>query len=112
MEEEHNHDELCRLAEALDYIDEKIDTLLLEMKNGDTRIYIGDENPIQEISGYSMVISPYETGDGERGIVAVIGPKRMQYEKNKSLVEYVRKLLTKPSPLIVGICSGSSLIIF
>ncbi len=111
LEEENDHDELCQLAEALDYIDEKIDTLLREMKNGETRIYIGDENPIQEISGYSMVISPYENEGGERGIVAVIGPKRMQYEKNTSLVEYVRNLLTKPTLLIVVLCSGSSFLI-
>jgi len=94
LEEENNRDELCRLAEALDYIDEKVDALLGDLESGETKIYIGSENPVREFGGYSMVVSPYESREGERGIVAVIGPKRMQYERNRSLVEYVRRVLS------------------
>ncbi len=57
------------------------------------KIFIGKENPIKEISNCSMIVSPYQTKEGERGILAIIGPKRMQYAKNKSLINYVRKLL-------------------
>ena len=86
-------DEMCRLAEVLDYVDEKFDSLLADLKDDETRIFIGSENPIEEISGCSMVVSPYRTKTGEKGILALIGPKRMQYAKNKSLIEYVKKML-------------------
>ena len=112
LEEKHDKDELCQLAEALDYIDEKIDVLLDEMKDGDTRIYIGDENPIHEIAGYSMVVSPYKNKEGERGIVAVIGPKRMQYERNKSIVEFVKKYLGSLGVGMTFFSSGVYVIIF
>jgi len=112
LEEKHDKDELCQLAEALDYIDEKIDVLLDGMKDGDTKIYIGDENPIHEISGYSMVVSPYKNKEGERGIVAVIGPKRMQYERNKSIVEFVKKYLGSLGVGMVFFSSGVYVIIF
>jgi transcriptional regulator of heat shock response len=46
-----------------------------------------------------MVVSPYRNRDGERGILAIIGPKRMEYAKNKSLIEYMKKLLS--SSLVV-----------
>jgi len=92
-ESNKNLDDACRLAEALEYIDERVDSLLLEMKDGETKIFIGEENPIQEISGYSMVVSPYKSKDGDRGMIALIGPKRMEYAKNKSLIEYVKKFL-------------------
>jgi transcriptional regulator of heat shock response len=94
-------DEMCRLAEVLDYVDERFDALLADLKDNETRIFIGKENPIEEISGCSMVVSPYRTKSGEKGILALIGPKRMQYAKNKSLIEYVKKMLGGTAVIII-----------
>jgi transcriptional regulator of heat shock response len=92
-------DELCRLAETLDTLDEKVDTLMNRLRDGETQIFIGEENPIGAIQNCAMVVSPYRNRDGERGILAIIGPKRMEYAKNKSLIEYMKKLLS--SSLVV-----------
>lgn len=86
-------DEVCRLVEALDSIDEKLDTILEKMKDGETTIFVGSENPIKEISNCSMVVSPYRSAGGDRGVLAIIGPKRMRYAKNKSLLEYMKRIL-------------------
>ena len=86
-------DEMCRLVEMLDYVDEKFDQLVDGIKDGETRIYIGKENPIEGASNCSMIVSPYKLSSGEKGILALIGPKRMEYAKNKSMIEYVKKLL-------------------
>jgi transcriptional regulator of heat shock response len=86
-------DEVCRLVEALDSIDEKLDTILSRMRDGETKIFIGSENPIAEISNCSMVVSPYRNAEGDRGVLAIIGPKRMRYAKNKSLLEYMKRIL-------------------
>jgi transcriptional regulator of heat shock response len=91
-------DELCRLVETLDSLDEKFDVLLAGMKDDSIRIFIGEENPIPEISkNCSMMVAPYRNKEGERGVLAIIGPKRMKYAKNKSLLEYVKKLLSSSS---------------
>lgn len=95
-------DEMCRLAEVLDYVDEKFDSLLADLDDDETKIFIGSENPIEEISGCSMVVSPYRTKSGEKGILALIGPKRMQYAKNKSLIEYVKKMLGGTMVIIIA----------
>lgn len=94
-------DEVCRLAETLDYIDELFDKLSAEMKDGKTKIFIGKENPISEISNCSMIVSPYKSKTGERGILALIGPKRMKYAKNKSLIEYMKKILGGTMVIII-----------
>lgn len=94
-------DELCRLVETLDSLDEKLDDVMVKMKSGETRIFIGDENPISGISNCSMIVAPYENKEGERGMLAIIGPKRMEYAKNKSLIEYMKKMLS--SSLVVVI---------
>lgn len=86
-------DDLCRLAETLDYIDERVDQLVGKLKDNEVKIYIGKENPIKEISNCSMMVTPYKTKSGEKGILALIGPKRMKYAKNKSLIEYMKKLM-------------------
>lgn len=85
-------DEICRMVETLDSLDDKFDLVLKELSGDETRIFIGKENPIAEISNCSMMVAPYENEEG-RGILAIIGPKRMKYAKNKSLLEHMKKLL-------------------
>ena len=96
-------DDMCRLVETLDYVDEKFDKLLKDIKFGETKIFIGKENPIEEISNCSMIVSPYKLKSGEKGILALIGPKRMKYAKNKSMIEYVKKLLGASAVVIIFI---------
>jgi heat-inducible transcriptional repressor len=96
-------DEMCRLVEMLDYVDEKFDQLTKDMKEGETKIYIGKENPIKGSANCSMMVSPYRLSSGEKGILALIGPKRMEYAKNKSMIEYVKKLLGASIVIIIMI---------
>lgn len=106
-------DELCQLVETLDSLDERLEGILGDLPNGETRIYIGEENPIREISNCSMIIAPFENSEG-RGILAIIGPKRMHYAKNKSLLEYVQRILSDQKLLAstVLLIGTSPLIIF
>jgi len=96
-------DEMCRLVEMLDYVDEKFDQLTKDIKEGETKIFIGNENPIGGTSNCSMMVAPYKLKSGEKGILALIGPKRMKYAKNKSMMEYVKKLLGASAMIIIFI---------
>jgi transcriptional regulator of heat shock response len=86
-------DEVCRLAEVLDSIDINVDKLAKGMKIGETKIFIGKENPVTDMPDCAMMVSPYKLKSGEKGVLALIGPKRMRYAKNKSLLNYMKKLL-------------------
>ena len=94
-------DEFCKIVEALDFIDENVDFILKNVKENETKIFIGKDNPIKGISNCSMVVSPYKTKSGEKGVLAIIGPKRMKYAENKSLLDYVRKLLSASAVIIL-----------
>ncbi|EKE19186.1 MAG: Transcriptional regulator of heat shock protein [uncultured bacterium] len=96
-------DDMCRLVEMLDYVDEKFDKLTKDIKEGETRIFIGKENPIEGSANCSMMVSPYRLSSGEKGILAIIGPKRMEYAKNKSMIEYVKKLLGASMVIIMTV---------
>jgi len=94
-------DDFCRIAETLDYIDEKVEKIVAKLKEDEVKIFIGKENPIKEIANCSMLVSPYRTSSGEKGLLALIGPKRMQYAKNKSILEHVKKLLSGALVVII-----------
>lgn len=95
-----NLDDICALAESLDYIDEKCEELMKIVADGETKILIGKDNPLAKTANYSMIVSQFDQG-GEKGIVALIGPKNMQYERTKSLIDYVKKILGGASAVVV-----------
>lgn len=44
------------------------------------QVYIGNETPVESMKDCSVVTANYELGDGMRGTIGIIGPKRMDYE--------------------------------
>jgi heat-inducible transcriptional repressor len=44
------------------------------------QVYIGNEGPINTMKDCSVVTASYDFGNGMRGTVGIIGPKRMDYE--------------------------------
>lgn len=56
------------------------------------QVYIGDETPVKSMKDCSVVTANYELGDGLRGTIGIIGPKRMDYEK---VVTTLRTVITQ-----------------
>lgn len=86
-------DKVCQVVELLEYIDENVERLSSQVHDKSIEIYIGNENPLTKIESCSMILSGIEFPSGEKGIVAVVGPTRMKYSKNISLVKYIKKML-------------------
>lgn len=57
------------------------------------QVYIGDETPLQTMKDCSVVTANYELGEGIRGTIGIIGPKRMDYEKVLSTLKNLMKQL-------------------
>lgn len=45
------------------------------------QVYIGNETPVQTMKDCSVVTAVYDLGEGVKGTIGIIGPKRMDYEK-------------------------------
>ncbi len=54
---------------------------LADEQNAGIQVYIGEESPIKAMRDCSVVTATYELEEGMRGSIAIIGPKRMDYEK-------------------------------
>lgn len=99
-----NLDSVCKLAEVLDYLEEGMENLLEDLKDEkNVEVYIGKENPICKADECSMVVSRYNLKSGEEGLLAIIGPKRMEYSHNVSLIDYMKKLLGGMAIVIITI---------
>lgn len=63
-----------------------------EKKKNEIQVYIGSETQVQSMRDCSVVTANYELGDGLRGTIGIIGPKRMDYDK---VVSTLRSLMNQ-----------------
>ena len=83
-----NASDLRRIASKLD--DQNISEIVSNLDDNEINIYIGDESNIDD--DVTVVRRDYKT-NSEEGTIAIIGPKRMQYDKVVGLLDYVIKEL-------------------
>ena len=81
------------IALFFDQIDQYSEKLMGEYAHQKPQAYIGKELKLSKNSDYSMIISGLSLPSGKKGVIGLIGPKSMKYEKNFSLMEYIAKLL-------------------
>ena len=73
---------------------ESINSLIATPTRG-LSVRIGHENNISVMNDCSIVSVPYQIGDDEAGMIAVIGPIRMEYSRVIPLLEYIAKNMSK-----------------
>ena len=64
-----------------------------EEGSNEIKVYIGEESPIQTMKDCSIVTANYEFGDGMRGMIGIIGPKRMDYDKVVGTIKTIKSQL-------------------
>ncbi|MDR6094874.1 transcriptional regulator of heat shock response [Stenotrophomonas sp. SORGH_AS321] len=88
--------DLERLRELFELFSSKREILqLLErtIQAPGVRIFIGEETGVVPLEGVSLVTAPY-TADGQvLGVLGVIGPKRMAYDRMIPLVQATAEVL-------------------
>ena len=57
------------------------------------QVYIGIETPVASMKDCSVVTATYELGEGVRGTIGIVGPKRMDYEKVMANLNTLKKSL-------------------
>jgi heat-inducible transcriptional repressor len=58
-------------------------------------VTIGSEHQVAEIHDFSLIACPYCYRDLPVGMLGVLGPKRMEYPRIMSLVEYTARLVSR-----------------
>ena len=86
-------EKLRRLFEAFDEKQVILQLLDLSLRGQGVQIFIGSESGYQILDDCSVVTAPYSTDDGAVGVIGVIGPTRMAYERVIPVVDLTAKLL-------------------
>lgn len=73
--------QLINTLERKEMLQELISDGSEDSDNTGIQVYIGNETPIQSMKDCSVVTANYDLGEGIRGTIGIIGPKRMDYEK-------------------------------
>lgn len=63
-------------------------------KNGArVKIFIGKESPFKKSDKFSIILTDYQLPPKKKGIISIVGPKRMPYPKNINLMHALSKYL-------------------
>ena len=73
--------ELINTFEEKQQLSGLIQDALQDEESTGIQVYIGDETPVQSMKDCSVVTATYELGEGMKGTIGIIGPKRMDYDK-------------------------------
>ena len=82
------NDFISHFAEAIKNFEMEIGDMKLSRE---VEVFIGKENPFPKAKEFSMIITKCRFS-GDEGFLAIVGPKRMTYEKN---INYLKSLTSK-----------------
>jgi heat-inducible transcriptional repressor len=82
---------ILKFLSYLEDFERKIENLNLD---SDVKVFIGRENPFKKGSEFTLILSKF-TIDSSSGILALFGPKRMNYNKNVGLMKSFKNFVEK-----------------
>lgn len=97
--------DIMEVVNFFENIDEYAQKMLTTFFADKPETLIGKEHHLANISNYSLIVSKVALPEGKSGLIGIIGPKAMRYDKNITLVDYVAKVLS-------GSATGLVLLLF
>ncbi|WP_297634635.1 heat-inducible transcriptional repressor HrcA [uncultured Clostridium sp.] len=89
------YNDVQKVKEILSLLHDKECVLELIEPQKDITIKIGEENFIPEAKECSIISAEYSLGDGAKGTIGLIGPRRINYSKVVAIMAQVMKELNK-----------------
>ncbi len=87
-----------KMRQVLQTLEERTELLRIldqSLESQGVKIFIGGEAHGAEINGLSLITSTYSDSEGNRGVLGVIGPTRINYASIVPLVDFTSKILTE-----------------
>lgn len=96
MERAEDVGEVLKFLENKSSLKAVVEKMVFErgFEDNKVNVVLGEDLSIKELDEFSFVFSTYTIGKS-RGIIGIMGPKRMEYSKTVSLVKYVGKQVNK-----------------
>lgn len=65
----------------------------IEESNDEVKVYIGSESEFDD--NVTIIKTKYKANNGTEGTIAIIGPKRMEYDRVVNMLEYLKEHIEK-----------------
>lgn len=91
-------EELDKLRDLFEAFQRKRDILELVdrcIQADGVQIFIGEEAGFEVLGDFSVITAPYQVGDETLGVLGVIGPTRMAYERVIPIVDVTARMLSR-----------------
>jgi len=95
LPEFHDYESMRCLLSLSEDKDRLLRVINENMLDKGVNVLIGSESSCSELQQLSVVSSIYKDGDNPIGILGVIGPKRMEYDKMMALVSAVSRVVNR-----------------
>jgi heat-inducible transcriptional repressor len=89
------YNSISKLREFIQTIENNEIFKVIDTSVDGVSVKIGTENKVTAMQDCTVVSSTYDTGDGEKGTISVVGPTRMDYRKVIKLIQYIAKNIEK-----------------
>jgi transcriptional regulator of heat shock response len=90
-----------QVAELMENIEGLQQTVNSKQETVTAEVIIGAESRIPVPKDLSLVVSNIKLKNGKRGVIGIVGPKRMSYAKNLSILNYLAKLISGTAIIIL-----------
>lgn len=89
-----DYESMRNFAEFVDEKDALEQVLMKGLNQKGLQVWIGSERA-PELKDFSVVTSTYQVKGHQVGVLGILGPKRMQYERMMAIVDTVAKLMNR-----------------
>ena len=79
------------LGRLLDRLDDDLRYFTEDLDESGEAVFVGQENPLKEGRELSMIITEWNHPGGFDGFLVLVGPKRMDYQKNLAFIRYLHR---------------------
>lgn len=87
--------DIQKLREFISTIDNNEIFKIVDQDSEGISVKIGSENQITAMSDCTVITSSYDTIEGEKGTISLVGPTRMDYRKVIPLLKYIARHIAK-----------------
>ncbi len=87
--------DIQKLREFLSTIDNNEIFQIVDQDAEGISVKVGSENKITAMNDCTVISSTYDTHEGEKGTISLVGPTRMDYRKVIPLMKYIAKHIAK-----------------
>ena len=86
-------DYFSEMAQTMERFEKHFNELFEKIQDNETKVFIGKDNPLGKTKRISIIISKCKMPNDKYGVIGLLGPTRMKYDYNISLINKFKEII-------------------